>query len=210
MRVWLVDQRQGDACPLEPALRQLAERAGGRLELVGAGPVGPDQMSDLRGRQLDLLVVNESAWPAEPEAQQLLDLDVGIVVVAAEERGERFLALAATYPVGLVARSDDLWPALLTALAARDRQRHWKTQLARLQQRLSDRIVIERAKGILVQRLGIPEADAYKRLRVISRRQRRPIRDIAQSLLDTESLLLPEMDGFADGSEPGGRAPPPG
>ena len=44
-----------------------------------------------------------------------------------------------------------------------------------LEQRLSDRIIVERAKGILVQRLKITEGDAYKRLRLLSRRQRRQI-----------------------------------
>jgi hypothetical protein len=57
--------------------------------------------------------------------------------------------------------------------------------------------VIERAKGILVQQLGVSEEEAYKRLRVSSRRQRRQIRDIAQSLIDTQALLLPEQNGYA-------------
>src|SRR5207248_1625381 len=89
-----------------------------------------------------------------------------------------------------------LWLALLGTAAAQRRQLHWKMQLARLQQRLTDRIVIERAKGVLVQRLGISEEDAYKRLRLLSRRQRRQIRDIAQSLLDTQFLFLPEVNGY--------------
>src|SRR5262249_5371243 len=70
-------------------------------------------------------------------------------------------------------------------------------QVARLEQRLSDRIVIERAKGILIQRLKISEEEAYKRLHSLSRRQRRQIRDIAQSLLDTQLLLSPEINGLA-------------
>jgi hypothetical protein len=215
MRVWLVDEQQGQDCPsLEPALRQLAQRAAGRMTLLGSGPFRPGLPADLRGWQLDLLVAHEPCWPDGPEAQGLLDLDVGLVVVAAEDRCERFLALAETYPVGLVAapgRPEDLWLGLLATLAARRRHLHWKAQVGRTQQRLSDRIVIERAKGVLVQRLGITEEDAYKRLRVISRRQRRPMRDIAQSLLDTQSLLLPEMNGFfADGGEPEGRKALPG
>jgi len=60
-----------------------------------------------------------------------------------------------------------------------------------LQQRLNDRILIERAKGILVERLSISEKEAYQRLRLQSRRQRRPIRDIAQCLLDAQSLFSP-------------------
>jgi hypothetical protein len=212
MRVWLVDEQQGESPPpLEPVLRQLAERAGGRMTLLGCGPLRPALAAELRGWQLDLLVVREACWPDGPDAQALLDLDVGLLVVVAEDRCERFLALAETHPIGLAAppaQPGDLWPALLTSLAARRRHLGARADLARLQQRLSDRIVIERAKGILVQRLGVSEEDAYKRMRVISRRQRRQIRDIAQSLLDTESLLLPEVNGFFGDAEAEKRSPP--
>jgi hypothetical protein len=214
MRVWLVDEQPGESAPpLEPVLRQLAERAGDRMTLLGCGPLRPGLAAELSGWQLDVLVVRETCWPDGPDAQALLDLDVGLLVVAAEGRCERFQPLADVYPLGLAAPPAgpaDLWPALLATLAARRRHLKAKADLARLQQRLSDRIVIERAKGILVQRLGITEEDAYKRLRVISRRQRRQVRDIAQSLLDTESLLLPEMNGFFDAAEGEKRPPPAG
>ena len=64
--------------------------------------------------------------------------------------------------------------------------------------------MIERAKGVLVQRLGVSEEEAYKRLRVLSRRQRRQIRDVAQSLLDAQALLAPEANGngFAANGHP--------
>jgi AmiR/NasT family two-component response regulator len=211
MRVWLVEEQLGEGTPpLESALRQLTERAGGRMTLLGAGPLRPGLPTELRGWQLDLVVIRADCWPDGPDTQALLDLDVGVVVVAAEDGWERFLSVAETYPLGLVApptRPEDLWPALVSALAARRRHLNGKAALAHLQQRLSDRIVIERAKGILVQRLGITEEDAYKRMRVISRRQRRQIREIAQSLLDTESLLTPELNGFLEGAEAEGRKP---
>jgi ANTAR domain len=212
MRVWLVDEQQGESgAALEPVLRQLAESVGGRMTLLGSGPLRPGLLTELGGWQLDVLVIREACWPDDSDAQGLLDLGVGLVVVAAADRCERFLPLAKVHPLSLTAPPDrpaDLWPALVAALAARCRHLNGKAELARLQQRLSDRIVIERAKGILVQRLGITEEDAYKRLRVISRRQRRPIREIAQSLLDTESLLLPGMNGFLETCDP--EKPPTG
>jgi two-component system, response regulator PdtaR len=73
----------------------------------------------------------------------------------------------------------------------------WKKETAHLQQRLADRILIERAKGILVQRLRISEEEAYNRLRVLSRRERRHIRDIARSLLDAEHLFATDSSGAA-------------
>jgi hypothetical protein len=213
MRVWLVDEQQGDSPPpLESILRQLAKCAGGRMTLLGCGPLRPGLAAELRGWQLDVLVVREACWPDGPDARALLDLDVGLLVVAAADRCERLTALAEAHPMTLAAppaTPADLWPALLAARAARRRHLQARADLASLQQRLDDRIVIERAKGILIQRLGITEEDAYKRMRVISRRQRRQIRDIAQSLLDTESLLLPEVNGFFDGPEGEKEGPPP-
>jgi AmiR/NasT family two-component response regulator len=148
---------------------------------------------------LDLLVIHEPAWPEGSLTQELVDLGLGLLVVTSPERVERFRSLAEQHPIGFLAPSpspEALWLAIATAFAGQRRQLEWKVQVARLQRRLNDRIVIERAKGILVQRLKISEEEAYKRLRVLSRRQRRQIRDIAQSLLDTQFLFLPDSDGI--------------
>ncbi len=210
MRVWLVDDRRGeDPASLEALLRRLAERPGSGVVLLGARPFGPDLANELHVRQPDLLVVHEAAWPDAPWPQDLLGL--GVVVAASPERVRRFQSLAdnCNCPLTFVPPSpcaDGLALARQTALCARRRHAHWVAQVERLQKRLDDRIIIERAKGILVQRLNITEEEAYKRLRVLSRRQRRQIRDIAQSLLDTQSLLLPEANGFLgdhDGPENG-------
>jgi len=210
MRVWLIDDAPGGPNDLKAAVERLAGR-GVRLVLLGAGPFRPGLAAELRECQANLLLVREPAWPEGQGAEEFLELGLGMLVLTAPERCDRFLALGESFPVCLLPPEPDeaqLHLGLLDALAAVRRQAHWADQVAKLQQRLSDRIIIERAKGVLVQRLGISEEEAYKRLRVISRRQRRPIRDIAQSLLDTEWLLLPGSNGFADlGTE---RPSPPG
>ena len=50
------------------------------------------------------------------------------------------------------------------------------------------RKLMERAKGILQQKHGITEEDAYLRLRNQSRRLRRPIREMAEAIILTEEL----------------------
>jgi hypothetical protein len=81
--------------------------------------------------------------------------------------------------------------AILGAYWGLQRERELRRELETVEQRLNDRIVIERGKGVLVQRFGVPEAEAYRRLRALARRQRRTIREVAQSLLDTRDLLEP-------------------
>jgi uroporphyrinogen-III synthase len=59
---------------------------------------------------------------------------------------------------------------------------------ARLLSELETRKVVERAKGILQQRHGITEEDAYLRLRNQSRRLRRPMKELAEAIILSEDL----------------------
>jgi hypothetical protein len=202
MRVWLLQGKQGeDPGGLEPLLRQWAARPENSHWLVSVRPASADLTPDMQPPQTEVIVVAEAVCPPGAWAEELLGRGVALVVATSAPQADRFRALAETYPVHLVSAqpsAECLGLVVLGAQASLRRQLYWKNQVQNLQQRLSDRIVIERAKGILVQRLGITEEEAYKRLRVLSRRQRRQIRDIAQSLLDTQSLLLPDANGFVD------------
>ncbi len=199
MRVWVLQGQAG-------------EDPGGVLPLVGrlnGEPAdepwewdvrcpGPGLLADLNSQRPEVLVLPEELDPGGGVLEEWLAVGVGLVVTT-RQHAKRFCSLAEVYPVCLVPPApgtDSLRLAVLGAHAGRCRQRHWQAQVEQLQQRLHDRIVIERAKGVLVQRLGISEEEAYKRLRMLSRRQRRQIRDIAQSLLDTQSLLVPGGNGL--------------
>jgi response regulator NasT len=213
MRVWLVDDRRADnPGSLEALLSQLANRPDSGLRLLGAKPVGPDFVGEMRAQQPDLLVVHEPAWPEDSSFLELLGFEPCLVVATTPDRSTRFHALAERHPVWFIPLApgvEGLRLALQGAAAAQHRQAQWRMQLARMQQRLNDRIIIERAKGVMVQRLGISEEEAYKRLRLLSRRQRKQIRDIAQSLLDTQLLLLPELNGSSEPANGEARRPTP-
>ncbi len=199
MRVWQVQGKQGhDPAGLEALLRQWAEQGHGGPWLVERCLLGPDLAAEVQGRRPEVLVLAEPCCPAGPWTAEVLALGVGLVVAVSAVRADPYAELAERHPVCLVSLPptvEALGLALLTARAALRRERAWQDQAEQLRQRLNDRIVIERAKGILVQRLGIAEEEAYHRLRLLSRRQRRPIRDVAQSLLDAQELLLPEING---------------
>jgi response regulator NasT len=59
---------------------------------------------------------------------------------------------------------------------------------AKLVQALEERKVIERAKGLLMNRLGVSEDEAFKRLRRAAMDGRRPMVEVAQALLVSESV----------------------
>jgi hypothetical protein len=185
MRVWLLRGKDEDAARrLDAALRQWAARPPFAAWLVTAAPDGPADDAE----PPDVVVC-----PADrPPTETVLARAPGVVISGADL--DAFVSLGERHAVILVPAAptaECLGLAVLSAAAAARRQRAWQERLADAQARLADRIVVERAKGLLVCRLGISEEEAYHRLRAQSRRQRRPLRDVARSLLDSEHLLLP-------------------
>src|SRR5579871_695649 len=61
-------------------------------------------------------------------------------------------------------------------------------ETAEMKRQLETRKLVERAKGILQQRHGLTEEDAYLRLRNESRRLRRPMKELAEAIILTEEL----------------------
>jgi uroporphyrinogen-III synthase len=57
-----------------------------------------------------------------------------------------------------------------------------------MKRQLETRKLVERGKGILQQRYGLSEEEAYLRLRNESRRLRRPMKDLAEAIILAEDL----------------------
>ena len=62
-------------------------------------------------------------------------------------------------------------------------------QVDDLEQRLADRVVLDRAKGVLIDTHGMSEADAMRFVQKAAMNQRRPVRDVASDVLN--GALLP-------------------
>lgn len=64
-----------------------------------------------------------------------------------------------------------------------------RRELAEARTQLSERKLIERAKGLLMQRAGLSEQDAFARLRKSAMDKGLKLAEIAQRIVDVESLL---------------------
>ncbi len=85
-------------------------------------------------------------------------------------------------------RETDLEPAIEVALARFRDLRSLARELTDLQETLETRKLVERAKGVLMQRLGLSEEDAYLRLQRAGRTSRRSMKEIAQQVLEGHDL----------------------
>jgi hypothetical protein len=197
MRAWFLQgEPNSESDALSRILRQWAGRPENSCWSVDCPRWAPKAATLLQEGRPDILMVAEPSAAMAAWLADVLTQDVGLVLATSLERVEPYLFLAKQYAVQLTrlpTTVEELGLALLNVAASLQRQRDWQARVAQLQQRLNDRVLIERAKGILVERLAISEKEAYQRLRLQSRSLRRPIRDIAQCLLDAQSLFSPEM-----------------
>lgn len=80
-------------------------------------------------------------------------------------------------------------PVLDVALARFEHEERLRRELTEARTQLADRKLIDRAKGLLMQRHQIGEPEAYARLRKAAMDKGLKIADIAQRLVDAADLL---------------------
>ena len=82
-------------------------------------------------------------------------------------------------------RETDLLPAIATARARHDELAAVREEADSLSEALAARKAIERAKGLLMEREGLSEQDAFARLRKASQISGRPLKVVAEALIAT-------------------------
>lgn len=115
------------------------------------------------------------------------------VVLFASQGSEESIRLAARAGVSAYvtgrATADSVKPALDIAVARfRDYQALQK-ELDDTREKLADRKLIDRAKGILMSRRGLSEQDAFRELRRLAMNRNQSLGKVAANVLEAEALL---------------------
>jgi response regulator NasT len=80
-------------------------------------------------------------------------------------------------------------PIIDVAIARFEHEQGLRGELARAKGQLAERVVVDRAKTLLMQRHGLPEPQAYARLRKTAMNQGLTIHEVARRLLDLADLF---------------------
>jgi two-component system, response regulator / RNA-binding antiterminator len=80
-------------------------------------------------------------------------------------------------------------PILEVAMARFQHEQQLRRELADARSELQERKTIDRAKGLLMQRQGLSEQEAYEKLRKTSMDRGLKLGDVAQRILDVADLL---------------------
>jgi response regulator NasT len=170
-------------------LRELLEHAG--YEVVGEARDGEEAVALARSLEPDLAVMDVKMPRLDgiDAARAILEeRPVPIVMLTAFGQRELIERAAEAGVFGYLVkpfREQDILPAIETA-----RARHAELVAARaeadsLSEALVARKAIERAKGLLMAKESLSEADAFARLRKASQLSGRPLRVIAEAVIDT-------------------------
>jgi len=84
-----------------------------------------------------------------------------------------------------------LTPVLQVAIARFAQDRELRDQLGEAQTQLSDRKVIERAKGILIDEVGLSEEQAHRHLRKLAMDRGQRLAQVAERIVQARDLLKP-------------------
>ena len=122
-------------------------------------------------------------------ARQILELrPIPIVMVTAYGEEELVSRAVEAGVFGYLVkpfRESDLLPAIATARARHEELAAVRDEADSLAEALAARKAIERAKGLLMEREGLSEQDAFARLRKASQISGRPLKVVADALIAT-------------------------
>ncbi|MEY4756506.1 MAG: hypothetical protein RJA34_1404 [Pseudomonadota bacterium] len=165
------------------------------FNLVASLPADVFLHQRLAQLQPDLIIVD-----AESDARDALE---HVVMATRDERRPIVMftndddtthvkdAVAAGVSAYIVAglSSERIRPILDVAMARFQHEQQLRTELAQARTALHDRKVVDRAKGLLMQRLNISEQAAYDKLRRTAMEKGLKLADVAQRMLDVADLL---------------------
>jgi response regulator NasT len=170
-------------------LRGLLERAG--HEVIGEARDGEEAVGLARELEPDLAVMDVKMPRLDgiEAARRILEeRPIPIVMLTAFDQRELVERAAEVGVYGYLVkpfREQDVVPAIETARARHEELQAVRAEADSLQQALVARKAIERAKGLLMQKESLTEADAFARLRKASQVSGRPLVVIAEAVIAT-------------------------
>ena len=170
-------------------LRDLLRRAG--FEVCAEARDGEEAVSLARSEQPDLAIMDVKMPRLDgiEAARRILDeRPIPIVMLTAYGQDELVARAVEAGVFGYLVkpfREQDLLPAIQAARARHEELQALREEAESLAEALAARKAIERAKGLLMEKEGLSEQDAFARLRKASQISGRPLKVVAEALIAT-------------------------
>jgi AmiR/NasT family two-component response regulator len=188
LRVLIADEN-------ESALRRLHEVLAGLGHDVTPYAVSVQDAVELIAKedpQIAIVVVHDDDDHALALIGEAVEFASGPVIAQLPDADVDFLSRAADRGISAYVESMDpesVQGAIEIAVRRYREARQLHEKVDQLESALERRSVIERAKGILMERHGVGEREAFELLREHARGSQRRVVEVAQSVLDGHALL---------------------
>jgi len=190
LKVMIVDQVVERAEVLEQAL----VRAG--YDVIAYVPSTYDLHRQVRARQPDIVIIDMDS----PDRDTLENICVvsrdeprPVVMFAHDGNTEKIraatLAGVSAYVVGGMS-AERIRPIIDAAVARFDQFQALKRELDDIEEKLADRKVIERAKGILMKGRQLSEEEAFRALRKQAMQSNAKLATVARQVIDMEPFIV--------------------
>jgi AmiR/NasT family two-component response regulator len=183
LRVLVADEQPE---PLEQ-MADVARRLGHDVVAVELAVSGVARAIRDQSPELAIVGLHEDQEHALDLVEQIVEEAICPVIVQTRDDDPEFAARAAergafgfTAPV----QPDALQTTIEVAVRRFEEQEELSEQIEKLEGALQRRAIVERAKGILMERQGIDERAAFELLRKRARSSNRPLVEVAQAVLD--------------------------
>jgi AmiR/NasT family two-component response regulator len=179
----------------QAALERTAEVLGRLGHAVTATAVDLAQVTEAIAREepeLSVVVVHQDDDHALDLVEEISAFAGGPVIALLSTDDAEFVRRAAERGIYAAVRDGDpeaLQSAIEIALRRHAETERLTEQVHRLESALERRAVIERAKGILMERHGLTDRAAFDRLRSHARSNNRTVVDVAAAVSDGHALL---------------------
>jgi AmiR/NasT family two-component response regulator len=114
-----------------------------------------------------------------------------VVITGIDDRGliERSVSTGAGAYLTKPVDTRELEAAISLAAARHAELEELQAEVVDTKQALEERKIIERAKGLLMKALGIPEPDAFRRLQLAARERNLRLVDVARAIVEQQDIL---------------------
>src|SRR5690348_1798634 len=170
-------------------LREMLERAG--FDVCAEAKDGEEAVQLASAEQPDLAIMDVKMPRLDgiEAARRILDeRPIPIVMLTAYGQDELVSRAVEAGVFGYLVkpfREQDLLPAIRAARARHDELLELREEAESLADALAARKAIERAKGLLMEKEGLSEQDAFARLRKASQISGRPLKVVAEAVVAT-------------------------
>lgn len=190
LRVLVIDESQ------ERAGELCAGLALSGYQVVALLPSSADLHDRVEAISPDVILIQTDS-PSRDTLEHLAMLNADLprpVVMFAKDHNSRQIRRAikagvSAYVVDGLA-THRLQPVIEVAIARFEEHLQLRKERDRATRKLADRVVIDRAKGVLMKARGFDEEGAYQALRKMAMDRGQPLRDVAANVLEMAQLLL--------------------